>query len=115
MGEDKLVGTDSARLLIAHRRCWSDRHGKDWNAVPGEESILLTFSGGGHSLEFSFSSDEDLDGQAWEVQLGIEVDRYEISGSAGTEPVKLSVKRASMSWERSFGHERVFAWASVDI
>ena len=34
-------------------------------------SILLTFTGGGHSVEFSFTSDEGLDDRSYGIEMGI--------------------------------------------
>ena len=46
-------------------------HGPD-GMSQREKPILLTFSGGGTSLDFTFSSRETLDSKAYEVDIGIE-------------------------------------------
>ena len=77
--------------------------------------IFLTFSGGGHSMDFSFYSDEILSDSSYAVSL-------EVSGGfdvGGEFEIKSEVSPgfevefktgAEASFERSIGRERAFAW-----
>ena len=80
--------------------------------------VLLTFSGGGHTMDFGFSSNELLCGESYGVELEIS-GGFELGGSytqeidltaAGVATETSSALGASSSFSRSVGSERMFMW-----
>ena len=81
--------------------------------------VLLTFSGGGAALDFSFSSNEVLHDEAYEVDLGIEggvkttSDSHwdtEVTAIAFTNVMHLKGPDIDGHYHREFGRERAFMW-----
>ena len=79
--------------------------------------VLLTFSGGGQTMDFAFSSGESVDGDAYSV--GLEIGGgFELGGSYTQEvdvekPVVAKTSGslgAAVSFSRSVGSERAFMW-----
>ena len=87
--------------------------GDDTN--PSEQQILLSFSGGGHSLDFTFTSNEAITEYLSHVTFAIE---GEVSFKAGAEldydlvPGVLFETHtgAKFGWSRNHEHDRMFVW-----
>jgi hypothetical protein len=84
-----------------------------------QSEVLLTFSGGGAALDFSFSSNEVLHDEAYEVDLGIEGgvktfsdSHWDTEGtlSGFTSAVHLKGPDVDGHYHREFGRERAFMW-----
>jgi len=78
-------------------------------------SILLTFTGGGHSVEFSFTSDEGLDDSSYGIEMeisgGFELgNSFEFSTKFDPGPTFKFEGEHKNAFSRSVGHERTFAW-----
>jgi len=81
---------------------------------PADEAILLSFSGGGASTEYIFSSNENVDGQdyAWTLSLdGSAENGYSVAGSIAI--VKGHVG-ATTDMSKSVSKSRAFAWAKYE-
>jgi len=81
---------------------------------PADEAILLSFSGGGASTEYIFSSNENVDGQdyAWTLSLdGSAENGYSFAGSIAI--VKGHVG-ATTDMSKSVSKSRAFAWAKYE-
>ena len=79
--------------------------------------VLLTFSGGGQTMDFTFSSSEDIDGDSYSVGLeisggfelgGTYTQEWKLEGSAVVE--SSSSLGAATSFSRSVESERAFMW-----
>jgi hypothetical protein len=79
--------------------------------------VLLTFSGGGQTMDFTFSSSESVDGESYSV--GLEIGGgFELGGSYTQEidvekPVVAKTSGslgAAASFSRAVGSERAFMW-----
>lgn len=118
-GGQGLKPTDKSRVLASliggTGPIGMDR-GKDKN--PPGENILLTFSGGGHSVEFSFTSNEAIEEYLSDVELGIsgainlKVERdLEISvGTAGADTGSGDEMRPDYGFGNELTSARMFVW-----
>ena len=90
------------------------------NLEPDDTQILLTFSGGGHALDFTFTSQEGIDGADSHINFKID-GSVSFSGgfgaeekvTAGAEITFEDAASASYGWAREFSHDRFFAWNKV--
>ena len=74
MGDEgaSLSRSDNERILSSLAGGEAPIGMKNVNVDADERSsILLTFTGGGHSVEFSFTSDEGLDDRSYGIEMGI--------------------------------------------
>ena len=89
------------------------------NANPPNSEILLSFSGGGHALEFSFKSDEEI--EFYNSHVSFEIDG-EVSFSGGYhQEGTLTAGSVGVYWDdnaglkygwnRDFKHDRMFMWS----
>jgi len=85
------------------------------NKDPGQQNILLTFSGGGNSLDFSFTSHEAICEYRSEVEFSIEggvdftiEDELKAKFSPGFDASNSG--SVSYGWNRAFSHDRMFVW-----
>jgi hypothetical protein len=87
----------------------------DGDANPPNSEILLSFSGGGHALEFTFKSDEEI--EDYNSHVSFEIDG-EVSFSRGFHQ-KLDLTGMygednagyKYGWNRDFKHDRMFMWS----
>jgi hypothetical protein len=89
------------------------------DAYPPDAEILLSFSGGGHALEFSFTSDEKIKG--YNSHVAFEIDGamtfgggYTADVTASTPVIGAYTKNSGgikYGWNRDFRHDRVFVWS----
>ena len=116
MGDEnaKLSGLDTNRVL-ASLTGGKGPIGMMDGSSSSDGAILLTFSGGGNSLDFSFSSDEALAGQSYSVGLdfsgGFEAkasSKFHFKVEPGAEYD--AQPSASGTFERSVSHDRAFMW-----
>ena len=77
------------------------------------EAVLLTFSGGGASLEFSFTSNELIYDSVWEIGFSLDGNyKYSGEGEYGSEePFVLQILGgANMEFGREYSNDRSFQW-----
>ena len=77
------------------------------------EAVLLTFSGGGASLGFSFTSNELIYDSVWEIGFSLDGNyKYSGEGEFGLEePVIFKVLGgANMEFGREYANDRSFQW-----
>jgi hypothetical protein len=113
LGETRDLSATDASRIMASLTGSSAKTGMHVRGSPesAEESILLTFSGGGQTLDFTFTSKEGLGGESW--NLGMSFD-----GSADNKfKFGVDIKNVfgygielAASQERQLSTERVFAW-----
>ena len=85
---------------------------------PPGENILLTFSGGGHSVEFSFTSNEAIEEYLSDVELGIsggvtlhvEHDLESKGGAAGADTGSGIETRPDTGFSNELTSARMFVW-----
>jgi len=89
------------------------------NSNPPHSEILLSFSGGGQALEFSFKSDEIIADYASHVAFEIDGEvsfkgGYHQDGTVTAATVGAywdDNAGVSYGWNRDFSHDRMFMWA----
>ena len=120
LGEDgaKIPWEDSTRILASMTGSDGPPGMKRTNATNDSSGVLLTFSGGGQSMDFTFSTNEGIDDASYTVGLEIS-GGFELSGayaqavefSAASVETKLSgALGAGLSFSRSVSSERAFMW-----
>merc|ERR1712159_920951 len=113
MGGAKIPWRDTSRLLAS----MTGADGPSGMKSHEDGGVLLTFSGGGQTMDFTFSSSEDVDGESYSVGLEIE-GGFELGGTYTQEldaelPVVSKTSSslgATASFSRSVGSERAFMW-----
>ena len=114
-GDHTAMGEDQAINAYSPVRSLSSFTGAPGpNGMYGNESaVFLSFSGGGSSMDFSFTSDEDLYGSSWSIAFDVE-GGIVFKASMSTElekPAKLGTETgAEAEYGRHFGNERSFQW-----
>ena len=107
----KIPWHDTSRLLAS----MTGADGPSGMKSHKDGGVLLTFSGGGQTMDFTFSSSEDVDGESYSVGLEIE-GGFELGGTYTQEldvemPVVSKTSSslgATASFSRSVGSERAF-------
>ena len=89
------------------------------NANPPNSEILLSFSGGGHALEFTFKSDEEI--ECYNSHVSFEIDgEVSYNGGHHNEVALTGIgfgvygganPGLKYGWNRDFKHDRVFMWS----
>ena len=118
MGDEgaSLSRSDNERILSSLAGGEAPIGMKNVNVDADERSsILLTFTGGGHSVEFSFTSDEGLDDRSYGIEMGIsggfELGNWVEVGFAIDPGPKYKLEGEHKSaFSRTIGHQRTFAW-----
>ena len=107
----KFDATDSGRVTASFT---GDVGPTGMTGVADTENILLTFSGGGHALEFSFGANEVEDSDVYHIA-------YELSGESRNN-LNAEIKihnllyakgHLAASQTRDFSTERVLAWTKT--
>ena len=93
---------------------------KERGKQPSEKTMLLTFSGGGQSVDYLFESDEELLDKEFALNIethgkGINEHEYEFGGILGTV-AQLALlmsgieEKEKRTFTKSIGTDRTFAW-----
>ena len=120
IGEDgeKIPWQDTSRILASMTGSDGPPGMKRAKAANDSGSVLLTFSGGGQAMNFTFSTREGIDVASYTVGLEIS-GGFELEGayakalqfSLASVETKLSGEfGAGLSFSRSVASERVFMW-----
>jgi hypothetical protein len=118
-GASSLVATDKSRILASLTGGTGPQgmaNGDDSN--PPDSEILLSFSGGGQALEFTFKSDDEI--EDYNSHVAFEIDG-EVSFSGGYhQDAEISAgigvywddnAGLKYGWNRDFRHDRMFIWS----
>jgi len=125
-GEDYYLvkGTDVTNRLVASFTGAKAKSGMrvrgNKAGVPHEDTILLTFSGGGHALEYSFSSEEKLSDTHYGISVSLSgetINSFSMTneGLIGTA-VNIGLMLAGVDTEgkstfgKEMAYDRTFAW-----
>jgi hypothetical protein len=96
----------------------ANRHDTKKEEAEDNDIVLLTFSGGGTSLDFEFTSDEGVDGDGYESNIelsgGDEIGSH-ISALLKTDVLGLGLEQSfgfgrSQTNARTISYDRAFAW-----
>ena len=80
----------------------------------GEQPILLTFSGGGHALQFSFESEEVLDSNVYHIAYEFSGEsRNSLGGEIKVHNIVYLKGSLAATQSREFSTERVLAWTKT--
>ena len=109
----KISWQDTSRLLAS----MTGADGPSGMKSHENGGVLLTFSGGGQTMDFTFSSSEDVDGESYSV--GLEIEGGFVLGGKYTQELDVELPvvsktssslGAAASFSRSVGSERAFMW-----